>query len=186
MKRRMTSFLIIISLIVLGVLGYEYLGEVESKSSVWGLNDSYKTLDEIKSESDLVVRAHIPLYYDIREIGGEERTTKQAFYEVAIDEVFLDHTGHGFDEDSEIIVNQVIGSKDSDADGYSAKKGMKPMKTGDYLLFLKKVTHPTDGKVYYVSNSSHHLYILRGKNSFKNIASDELGEIKYSELTSGR
>lgn len=185
MKRRMTSLLIIILLIVLGVLGYECLGQAESNSGVWGLDESYRTLDEIKSESDLVVRAHVPLYYDIREIGGEDGTTKQAFYEVAVDEVFLDHTGHGFNEDSEIIVNQVIGLKDSDADGYSAKKGMKPMKTGEYLLFLKKVTHPTDGKVYYVSNSSHHLYKWRGNKTFKNIASDELREIKYSELTSG-
>lgn len=186
MKRRITSLLIIIMLIVLGVLGYEYLEKTEADSGIWGLNESYKTLDEIKAESDLVVRAHIPLYYDIREIGGEERTTKQAFYEVAIDEVFLDHTGHGFDEDSEIVVNQVIGLKDSNADGYSAKKGMKPMKTGDYLLFLKKVTHPADGKVYYISNSSHHLYKWRGNKIFKNIASDELGEIKYSELSSGK
>lgn len=186
MKRRLTSLLIIILLIVLGVLGYEYLEKAEADSGIWGSDELYRTLDEIKAESDLVVRAHIPLYYDIREFGGEEKTTKQAFYEVAIDEVFLDHTGRGFDEDSEIVVNQVIGIKDSEADEYSSKKGMKPMKTGDYLLFLKKVTHPADGKVYYISNSSHHLYRLRDKNSFKNIASDELGEIKYSELTSGQ
>lgn len=186
MKRRVTSLLIIILLIVLGVLGYEYLEKAEADSGIWGSDELYRTLDEIKAESDLVVRAHIPLYYDIREFGGEERTTKQAFYEVAIDEVFLDHTGHGFDEDSEIVVNQVIGLKDSDADKYSSKRGMKPMKTGDYLLFLKKVTHPADGKVYYISNSSHHLYKWRGNKTFKNIASDELGEIKYSELTSGQ
>lgn len=186
MKRRMTSLLIIILLIVLGVIGYEYFEKAEAESGIWGSDESYQTLEELKSESDLVVRAHIPLYYDIREFGGEERTTKQALYEVAIDEVFLDRTGHGFDEDSEIIVNQVIGLKDPDADGYSSKKGMKPMKTGDYLLFLKKVRHPADGKVYYISNSSHHLYKCRGNKTFKNIASDELGEIKYSELTSGQ
>lgn len=186
MKRKITSSLIIISLIALGVLGYEYFDRAEADGSVWGLGKSFESLEDIKAESDLIVRAHIPLYYDIREMGEEGITTRQAFYEVAIDEVFLDRTGHGFDEDSEIIVNQVIGLKNSESEGYSTEKGMKPMKTGDYLLFLKKVTHPTDGKTYYISNSSRHLYKLRGKNTFKNIASDELGEIKYSELTSGK
>ncbi|MFD1032374.1 hypothetical protein [Metaplanococcus flavidus] len=183
MKRKLISAFIIIVLIVLGVLGYEYLGEAETKGGVWGLSKSYESLEEITDESDLVVRAHVPLYYDIREINKEELTTKQAFYEVAIDEVFIDRTGNDFDEDSEIVVNQVIGLKESVDDGYSSEKGMKPMKTGDYLLFLKKVTHPADGKVYYVSNSKRHLYKLSGKETFKNIASDELVEIKYSDLT---
>lgn len=186
MKRRITSLLIIILLIVLGVLGYEYFDKAEAGGSVWGLGKSFESLEEIKADSDLIVRVHIPLYYDIREIGEEEMTTKQAFYEVAIDEVFLDRTGHGFDEDSEIVVNQVIGMKNSEAEGYSAEKGMRPLKTGDYLLFLKKVTHPTDGNTYYVSNSSRHIYKLRGKNTFKNIASDELMEIDYSELDGDR
>ncbi|WP_422122498.1 hypothetical protein DHX103_11895 [Planococcus sp. X10-3] len=185
MKRKMMSAFIIIILIVLGVLGYEYLGKAKTTSSTWGLSESFESLEEIKSESDLVVRAHIPLYYDIREIGEKELTTRQAFYEVAIDEVFVDRTGHDFDEDSEIMVNQIIGLKDAEADGYSSEKGMNPMKTGDYLLFLNEVTHPTDGKVYYVSNSSHHLYKLRGNETFKNIASDELAEIKYSDLAGG-
>lgn len=186
MKRKITSSLIIISLIALAVVGYEYFDEAEADGSVWGLGKSFESLEEIKADSDLIVRAHIPLYYDIREIGEQGMTTKQAFYEVKINEVFLDHTGHGFDEDSEIVVNQVIGMKNSETEEYSAEKGMRPMKTGDYLLFLKKVTHPTDGKTYYVSNSSRHLYKLRGKTTFKNIASDELLEINYSELESGR
>ncbi|PKH11302.1 hypothetical protein [Planomicrobium sp. MB-3u-38] len=186
MKRKITSSLIIILLIALGVLGYKYFDKAEAGGSVWGLGKSFESLEEIKADSDLIVRVHIPLYYDIREIGEEEMTTKQAFYEVAIDEVFLDRTGHGFDEDSEIVVNQVIGMKNSEAEGYSAEKGMRPLKTGDYLLFLKKVTHPTDGNTYYVSNSSRHIYKLRGKNTFKNIASDELMEIDYSELDGGR
>ena len=186
MKRKIISSLIIISLFALGVLGYEYFDEAEADGSVWGLGKSFETLEEIKADSDLIVRANIPLYYDIREIGEEGMSTRQAFYEAEIDEVFQDRTGNGFDEDSEIVVNQVIGMKSSEAEEYSAEKGMKPMKTGDYLLFLKKVTHPADGRTYYVSNSSRHLYKLRGKNTFKNIASDELIEINYSELESGR
>lgn len=185
MKRKLISSFIIAAVIVLGVLGYEYLGTAESEGSVWGFSDSYETLESIQAEADLVVRVHVPLHYDIREFGGEEQITKQAFYEVAIDEVFLDHTGEHFDEDSEIVVNQVIGTKDSAAADYSSDQRMKPMKTGEYLLFLKRVTHPSDGKVYYVSNSPCHLYKWRDNKTFKNIASDELAEIKYSDLTGG-
>lgn len=185
MKRKILSSLIIIFLVVLGILGYEYFGTAESANDVWGLSKTYESLEEIKTQADLVVRGQVPLYYDIREIGEEGKTTKQAFYEVNINEVFLDHTGHNFDEESEIVVNQVIGFKDAEAEAFSSETGMQPMKTGEYLLFLNKVTHPTDGKVYYVSNSRYHLYKLKGKNTFKNIASDQLLMINYSELIRG-
>ncbi len=182
MKRRILSALIIILLIGLGVLGYEYFGKADSMAGLWRVDKTYDTLEDIKEEADLVVHVHVPLYYDVRQINEEGTTTKQAFYEVGIEEVFLDETGHGFDEDSEIVVNQVIGLKEDGNDGYSSGQGMKPMKTGEYLLFLKKITHPSDGKSYYVPNSAHHLYKSRGSKTFKNIASDELKEIKYSEL----
>ncbi|WP_033542950.1 hypothetical protein [Planococcus sp. CAU13] len=186
MKRKMCSALIILSLVALSVLGYEYFGEAETSGLVWGFSESYETLDELKAEADLVVRAHVPLYYDIREIGEAEKVTRQAFYEVVIEEVFADHTGHNVDVESEIIVNQVIGIRDAEATEFAYDKGMKPMKAGDYLLFLKKVINPADGKVYYVSNSHQHLYKWRGNEKFKNIASDELMEINYSELIGGR
>lgn len=182
MKRRIISFLIIIVLIVLGVLGYEYLGNAKTTEEGWGFSKSYRDLESLMDESDLVVLAHIPLYYDIREYGEAEKITKQAFYEAAINEVFHDRTGENFDEKSEIMVNQIIGTKDLSEPEYTSQRGMRPMKTGDYLLFLKKVVHPADGKVYYVSNSSLHLYKLRGNETFINIASDELAEITYSDL----
>lgn len=185
MKRKLTSSFIIIILAVLGVLGYDYFGEAETDRGVWGSSKSYETLKDIKSEADLVVRAHVPLHYDIREFSEEGRTTKQAFYEVAIDEVFIDRTGRNFDEDSQIIVNQLIGFKDLDASNYTVQKGMKPVKTGEYLLFLKKMIHPSDGNIYFVSNSPQHLYKWRGNKTYRNIASDELLEIKYEEMTGG-
>lgn len=185
MKRKLISSIIIVGVIFVGLLGYKHLGTAESNGGIWGLSKTYDTLEDIKAEADLVVRVHVPLYYDIREIRGEFGTTKQAFYEVSIDEVFLDHTGRDFDEESEIVVNQVIGMKDRKAAEYTSEKVMKPMKTGEYLLFLKKVTHPADGIVYFVSNSPQHLYKWRGNKTFKNIASDELAEITYSELTGG-
>ncbi|HSJ37707.1 MAG TPA: hypothetical protein VK945_05780 [Planococcus sp. (in: firmicutes)] len=185
MKRKLMSSLIIVALIFIGLLGYEYLGTADSKDGIWGMSKSYETLEDIKAEADLVVRVQVPLHYDIRESRGSGGTIKQAFYEVSIDEVFIDHTGQGFDEESEIVVNQVIGMKDREAAEYTAEQGMKPMKTGEYLLFLNKVTHPADGIVYYVSNSSQHLYRCRGNETFKNVASDELAEIKYSDLTDG-
>lgn len=132
-----------------------------------------------------MVRAHVPLHYDIREFSEKGRTTKQAFYEVAIDEVFIDRTGRNFDEDSQIIVNQIIGFKKIDASDYTAQKGMKPMKTGEYLLFLEKMIHSADGETYFVSNSPQHLYKWRGNKTFRNIASEELPEIKYGDLPGG-
>lgn len=185
MKRKLTSSFIIAAVILLGFLGYHYLGTAESKGSIWGFSDSYESLEGIKAEADLVVRVHVPLHYDIREIRRDGGTMKQAFYEVAIEEVFVDRTGHNFDEKSEIIVNQVIGIKERSEEEYTPQQGMYPMKTGEYLLFLNKVTHPADGIVYFVSNSTQHLYKWRGDKTFKNIASDELAEITYSELMDG-
>lgn len=185
MKRKLMSFIILIVLIALAVLGYDYFGEAETDGGVWGSAKSYETLEDIKSEADLVVRANVPLHYDIREFGEEGKKTKQAFYEVAIDEVFVDRTGRNFDEDSQIIVNQVIGFKELDVPDYTTHTGMKPMKTGEYLLFLKKSIHPADGKVYFVSNSPLHLYKWRGNQTFRNIVSDELMEIRYEDLAGG-
>jgi len=185
MKRKLISSIIIVGVILVGLLGYKHLGTAESNGGIWGLSKSYETLEDIKADADLVVRVHVPLYYDIREFRGEGGTVKQAIYEVAIDEVFLNRTGQGFDEESDIVVNQVIGMKDRKAAEYTSEQGMKPMKTGEYLLFLNKVSHPADGIVYYVSNSPQHLYKWRGNKTFKNIASDELVEITYSDLTGG-
>lgn len=185
MKRRLMSSLIIIVLIVLGFLGFDYFGNAKSTEDGWGFSKSYKNVESLLEESDLVVRAHVPLYYDIREYGEAERITKQAFYEVAINEVFHDGTGERFNDESEIMVNQIIGAKDLTEAEYTSERGMKPMKTGEYLLFLKKVVHPADGKIYYVSNSPHHLYKRNGNTVFKNISSDKLPAINYSEL-SGR
>lgn len=186
MKRKVMSSLIIILLIVLGVVGYEYFGNAKSTEDGWGFSKSYKNVESLIDESDLVVLAHIPLYYDIREYGEAEKITKQAFYEVAINEVFHDRTGENFDGKSEIMVKQIIGIKDLTEAEYTSERGMKPMKTGEYLLFLKKVAHPADGKIYYVSNSPHHLYKRSGSNTLKNISSDKLPEINYSELSGRR
>lgn len=183
MKRKLISSLILIGVIFLGLLGYKHLGTVESNGGVPGLSKSYETLEDLKAEADLVVRVNVPLYYDIREFRGDGGTTKQAFYEVTVDEVFIDRTGQEFDEESEIVVKQIIGMKDRKETEYSSEQGMKPMKTGQYLLFLNKVRHPADGIVYYVSNSLHHLYRCKDDKTFKNIASDEVPEIVYSELT---
>lgn len=183
MKRKLMSLLIIGAVIIICWLGYKHLGIAESAGSIWGSSKSFETLEDIKAEADLVVRVHVPLYYDIREYRSEGGTLKQAYYEVAIEEVFIDRTGHGFEDNSEIVVNQVIGRKDRESAEYSSEQGMKPMTTGEYLLFLNKVSHPTDGIVYFVSNSRQHLYKWRGNKTFKNIASDELAEITYTELT---
>lgn len=182
MRRRLMGSLLIFALAGLGVLGYAYFGKAESEEAGWTHAKSYDSLENIRAEADLVVRAHVPLYYDIREVGEGDKITRQAFYDVVIGEVFKDLTGHGFSEGSEIVVNQVIGMKDIGAADYSSDRGMKPMKAGDYILFLKKFIHP-DGKVYYISNSSRHLYKWRGNGIFSNITSDELTEIRYSELS---
>lgn len=183
MKRKLMSSFIIVVLVALGLLGYEYFGNAEAERSVWGSAKSYETLKDIQAEADLVVRAHVPLHYDIREIGEGGRSTKQAFYEVAIAEVFADRTGQDIDEGAEIIVNQVVGVKEEETSDYTVHKGMRPMKTGEYLLFLRKVIHPADGKVYYESNSTRHLYKLRGNKTFKNISSEDLLEINSADLS---
>lgn len=183
MKRKLMSLLIIGAAVIICLLGYKHLGIAESDGSIWGASKPYETVEDIQAEADLVVRVHVPLYYDIREFRRDGGTMKQAFYEVAVDEVFINRTGQNVDEDSEIVVNQLIGLKDRGAAEYSSDRGMKPIKTGEYLLFLNKVSHPTDGIVYYVSNSRQHLYKWRGNETFKNIASDELPEITYSALT---
>lgn len=183
MRRKLMSLLIIGAVVIICLLGYKHLGIAESDGSVWGPSKSYETVDDIKAEADLVVRVHVPLYYDIREVRSDGGTMKQAFYEVSIDEVFINRTAQDFDENSEIVVNQLIGMKDRGATEYSSGQGMQPIKTGEYLLFLNKVSHPTDGIVYFVSNSPQHLYKWRGNKTFKNIASDELPEITYRSLT---
>lgn len=182
MKRRIISSFILITLILLAFLGYEYLGNAKSAEEGWGSSRTHNNVESLMDDSDLVVVAHIPLYYDVREYGAADKIYKQAFYEATINEVFHDRTGENFSGKSEIMVKQVIGTKGLAEAAYTTQRGMKPMKTGEYLMFLKKVVHPADGKVYYVSNSSRHLYKLRGKEVFINISSEELAEITYSDL----
>lgn len=182
MKRRIISSFILITLILLAFLGYEYLGNAKSAEEGWGSSRTHNNVESLMDDSDLVVVAHIPLYYDIQEYGEAEKITKQAIYEAAINEVFRDKTGGNFDDTSEILIKQIIGTKDLMEAGFTTQRGMKPMKTGVYLLFLKKVVNPADSKVYYVSNSSLHTYKLRGNETYTNIASDELAEITYSDL----
>jgi hypothetical protein len=163
--------------LTLGLTSFFVKGSFSNDLHSPGLAKTFDSVDEIKSDAALVVRAHIPNNHSLIEVTG-----KKALYEVKIKEVIKNDTGLDISKNQVISFTQIVSYTNSETGKVTELLSDKDvnLKSGEYLLFLND--YELDNQTYFTSNSPHYLYQWKGNKTFENIRSDNLNHLELGDV----
>lgn len=170
---------LIVSLIGLfvGVSSFYLKDEFSRETHTPGLAKTFDSVEEIKSDATLIVRAHIPNTHTIIEVPA-----KIAVYAIKINEVIKNDTGLEISKNQIINYTQAVAFKDISTGKFIEVLSDEEvnLQAGEYLLFLKNTK--IENKTYFVNNSPYYLHKWRGNKTFENIRSDQLDNLNVDDV----
>lgn len=154
----------------------------ESKNVGVGMSVTYKSLDEMYRDSQIILEGKVSSEFEEVETIRGDQVTKDRLYKVTVEKVLVNSTDSQLQKGDNITLSHTMGYERNGIFYYVLDEHNIDINTGTYVLFLNKYYDNVLGIETFVNNSPNHLYLLEG-TKFKNVAGKVLEEFSVVDIT---